>query len=99
MRPELERLQRIERHLLNTPQPGQAAEWALQQLFDTELEVDTQAQELVYQALQVAGRRQLHQELQQIHEQLYGPRAGRWRQLAAVGRQVIRKSWLKLRRK
>jgi len=99
MRPELERLQRIEHHVLGASHPDQAAEWALQQLFDAELEVDTQAQQLVYQALHLAGRRQLRQELQQIHEQLYGPRLSRWRQLAEVGRLVIRRSWLKLRRK
>lgn len=99
MRPELERLQRIEHHVLGAAHPGQVAEWALQQLFDAELEADTQAQQLVYHALHLAGRRQLYYELQQIHEQLYGPRPSRWRQLAALGRLATQKIWLKLRRK
>ena len=59
MRPELKRLQQIEQHLLGGPQPGQAEEWALQQLLDADLETDAEAQRLVYQGLYVAGQQQL----------------------------------------
>ena len=98
MRPELERLQRIELHLLGSPCPAQANEWAVQQLLDAELEVDTEAQQRVYQGIYVAGRRQLRRELEAIHEQLYQPRPGRWRQLTNGGLQAIRTGWRKLRR-
>ncbi|HEX8425340.1 hypothetical protein [Hymenobacter sp.] len=99
MRPELKRLQRIEQQLLGGPQPGQADEWALQQLFDADLEADTEAQRQVYQGLYLAGQRQLRRELEAIHEQLYGPRPGRWSQLAAAGLRAIRAGGLRLPRK
>lgn len=89
MRPELKRLQRIEQHLLGGPQPGQAEEWVLQQLLDADLEADTEAQRRVYQGLYVAGRHQLRQELEAIHERLYGPRPGHWRQLATASLRAI----------
>ncbi|UOQ64665.1 hypothetical protein [Hymenobacter volaticus] len=93
MRPELKRLQQIEQHLLGDPQPGQAEEWALQQLLDADLEADTEAQRRVYQGLYVAGQRQLRRELEAIHERLYGPRPGRWSQLATAGLRAIRNGW------
>ncbi|MDF7812004.1 hypothetical protein [Hymenobacter sp. YC55] len=93
MRPELKRLQQIEQHLLGVPQPGQAEEWALQQLLDADLETDTEAQRRVYQGLYVAGQRQLRRELEAIHERLYGPRPGRWRQLAAASLRVVCTGW------
>ena len=85
MRPELARLQRIEQHLLGpAPTADAAAAWRLQQLLDSELAADTEAQRQLYQGLQLAGRQQLRQELQAIHRQLYAPpAAGWWR--AAVG--------------
>lgn len=85
MRPELARLQRIEQHLLGpAPTAETAAAWQLQTLLDPELAADAAAQRRLYQGLHLAGRRQLRQELQHIHRQLYGPpSAGWWR--AAVG--------------
>lgn len=98
MRPELERIYRIEQYLLGTLPACPTEEWAVQQVLDAELEADTQTQQLTYRALYAAGRRQLRQELQLIHEQLYAPRTSRWHWLKASSQRAIR-SWLRLRRK
>ena len=63
MRPALERLRQIERHLLGRSSEAEAAQWQLQLLTDPELAADTQAQQQLYDALRDAGRRQLRQEL------------------------------------
>ncbi|OUJ73076.1 hypothetical protein [Hymenobacter crusticola] len=68
MRPELERLQRIEDHLLHQP----AADWYVQELVDADLAADTDLQRQLYQGLYVAGQQQLRRELAVIHQQLYG---------------------------
>jgi hypothetical protein len=94
MRPELERLQRIERHLLGHS-AAEASAWAVQELLDADLRPDTEAQRLVYQGLYAAGRRQLRQELEAIHAHLYGEaatRPGRWlRQATAALRGLLRR--------
>jgi hypothetical protein len=71
MRPELERLRLIEQQLLNTPAALPAEDWHLRQLLDGELAADAAMQEQLYHGLRLAGRKQLRQELRQIHEQLY----------------------------
>ncbi|QDA61457.1 hypothetical protein [Hymenobacter jejuensis] len=77
MRPELERLQRIERHLRGESQPADAPDWNVQLLLDPDLRADAEAQQLLYQGLYSAGRRQLRRELTAIHNRLYGtPRSG-----------------------
>lgn len=84
MRPELERLLRIEQQLLNGPAAQPAAEWQLQLLLDPDLQADAMAQQRLYAGLRVAGRRQLRGELAAIHARLYGPPPGAWpRRVAA----------------
>ncbi|MBD2723562.1 MULTISPECIES: hypothetical protein [Hymenobacter] len=75
MRPELERLQLIEQHLLNGPAALPAGDWNLRLLLDGELAADTATQQRLYQGLRRAGRQQLRQELRSIHARLY---RGRW---------------------
>ncbi len=95
MRPELERLQHIEHYLLEPGSaPGETL-WAARQLLDPALLPDMEAQQLVYRGLQVAGRRQLQQELSAIHGRLYGgtrqPR--RWLQQATAALQQLRRQF------
>ncbi|MCB2378483.1 hypothetical protein LGH70_12860 [Hymenobacter sp. BT635] len=70
MRPALDRLQQIEHHLLGRPSAAAAAQWQVQLLTDPKLAADAQAQRQLYDALRQAGRRQLRQELDRIHERL-----------------------------
>lgn len=84
MRPELERLRRIEQHLLSGPAAQPAAEWQLQLLFDPDLQTDTEVQQRLYAGLRVAGQRQLRRELAAIHARLYGPLLGAWPQRVAA---------------
>ena len=80
MRPELERLQRIEHQLLGQP----AADWHVQELLDADLAADTNLQRQLYQVLYVAGQQQLRHELVTIHHRLYGKqRPGRVAQFEA----------------
>ena len=51
-----------------------ADEWHLRQLLDGELAADAEAQQQLYYGLRLAGRRQLRQELRQLHAHLYPPR-------------------------
>ena len=94
MRPELERLQRIEHHLLGTS-PSETPAWAVQELLDPNLRSDTEAQRLVYQSLYITGQRQLRRELEAIHARLYDgreARPGRWlRQATAALRVLLRR--------
>jgi hypothetical protein len=78
MRPELERLQFIEQQLLHGPAALPASEWNVRLLIDGDLQADVAAQQQLYNGLRLAGRRQLRQELRQIHEQLYSPQAIAW---------------------
>ncbi|GGF27754.1 hypothetical protein [Hymenobacter cavernae] len=71
MRPELERLQRIEHYLLSNPQPEQVADWRVQELLDADLASDTDFQRRAYQGIHAAGRKQLRRELAAIHQKLY----------------------------
>ena len=79
MRPALERLHLIEQQLLPTPAALPAADWHLRQLLDGELAADAAAQQQLYHGLRRAGRRQLRQELRQIHARLYKAGSGGWR--------------------
>ena len=74
MRPELERLRLIEQQLLDNPAALPAEDWRLRQLFDSELAADAQVQQQLYHGLRRAGRQQLRQELQLIHNRLYNSR-------------------------
>jgi len=84
MRPELERLLRIEQQLLNGPAAQPAAEWQLQLLLDPDLQADATAQQRLYAGLRAAGRHQLRGELAAIHARLYGPLPGAWPQRVAA---------------
>lgn len=91
MRPELERLRRIEQQLLHDPAARPAGEWQLQTLLDPDLQADAEAQRHLYAGLRAAGRRQLRGELAAIQARLYGPPPGPWpRQVAAWLRGFIR---------
>jgi len=82
MRPQLERLQRIEHYLLHKPTPEQVADWRVQALLDADLASDTELQRRAYQSIHLAGQQQLRRELAAIHQQLYeNPRQSRTAQL------------------
>lgn len=94
MRPELERLRRIEQHLLGPAGAVPAAYLAL----DAALPADAEAQRRVYEALHQAGQRQLRQELAAIHERLYGKEVGRWSWAAAAsGIRLVFGRWARAR--
>lgn len=86
MRPELERLRRIEDHLLG-PAGSVAADYLP---FDAWLPANVEAQRHVYAALHRAGQRQLRQELAAIHERLYGAGVGRWTWAASLRLRFVR---------
>jgi hypothetical protein len=94
MRPELERLQRIEAQLLG-PAPT-AADWPLQLLLDPTLAADAEVQQQLYQGLRQAGRRQLRAELNAIHAQLYAPRQS-WTSTAVAGLRTVLTRWVRFR--
>ena len=85
MRPELERLQFIERQLLSAAPPLDAAAWDVQLLLDAELSADAQTQRLLYQGIYLAGQRQLRRELTAIHQRLYAPQRTGWLHTATAG--------------
>ena len=84
MRPELDRLQRLELHLLGQPTSAEAARWELELLLDPELQADADAQRAVYRGLRQAGRQQLRRELTAIHAHLYAAPGGWPGRLGAV---------------
>lgn len=88
MRPELERLQFVEAHVLAGAVP--AAEWQRRALLDPSLEADALAQRQLYCGLRAAGRRQLRHELAQIHARFYG-RAAPWGWWARLRQLLARK--------
>lgn len=90
MRPELEHLQRLEQHLLGHSTPIEAAQWQVQLHLDTGLAADVELQQNLYQGLFLAGRRQLRQELEEVHAQLYRPRRTWLRNAVARLHQALR---------
>ncbi|MBX0291666.1 hypothetical protein K3G63_14540 [Hymenobacter sp. HSC-4F20] len=83
MRPTLEYLRQLERHLLGQHTAAEAEAWRVRQLLDSELAADADTQQLLYQGLQVAGRQQLRRELELIHARLERPsRRQTWWQAA-----------------
>lgn len=85
MRPELERLLRIERQLRGPA----SADWPLQLLLDPELAADAEAQRQLYHGLHLAGQRMLRDELRVIHQQLYGGPGGWTRALVGGLRTLL----------
>jgi hypothetical protein len=90
MRPELERLQRIEYYLADATS---APSGPIEQLFDADWKADTELQRQLYQGLRLAGQQQLRRELHQIHQRLYRRRG--WLQAAT---SQLRQAWHRLRR-
>ena len=96
MRPALDRLQQIERHLLGGASAPAAAQWQVQLLTDPELAADTEAQRQLYEALRQAGRRQLRQELDLIHAQVIrAERRRAWLQAATRQLRRVLPPWLR----
>ncbi|WP_167855402.1 hypothetical protein [Hymenobacter fodinae] len=90
MRPELEHLQQLEQHLLGHPTPTEKVLWQAQLQLDPALAADVTLQQHLYQGLLLAGRRQLRQELDDIHAQLYRPRRTWLRKAVARLHQALR---------
>lgn len=90
MRPELERLRRIEQLLTGT-EP--AATWEQELRLDPTLAADAEAQRQLYQALHMAGQRQLRQELNIIHARLYGRRRAGWFSAVTAGVRTVLLRW------
>ncbi len=88
MRPELERLQQIEQHLL-TSTPADTRAWNVQLLLDPELRTDAEMQRHLYQGIHLAGQRQLRRELAAIHQRLYGPARVGWLHTVTAGLRTL----------
>lgn len=71
MRTSLNNIAYIEAHLLKAQQPGDALLFDAKLLLDHDLQVDTAAQKQVYTLVQQYGRRQLKQEIEAVHQQLF----------------------------
>ncbi|TXK52852.1 hypothetical protein FVR03_00315 [Pontibacter qinzhouensis] len=71
MRPELEEIKLLEAFLGGSLHEEQEQELEIQLLWDQGLQQKVKLQELAYRAVQEAGRKQLRQELQAIHNRLF----------------------------
>lgn len=71
MRTSLNNIAQTEAHLLNKQQPGDALLFDAWLLLDTDLQADVSAQKQVYTLVQQYGRRQLKQEIEAVHQQLF----------------------------
>jgi hypothetical protein len=72
MRPELEEIQLLEAYLANTLSEAQRIDVEVRLLWDQEWQRKFSYQELAYQAIRYAGRKQLRRELDSIHARLFG---------------------------
>ncbi len=72
MRPELETMQRLEGYLHGNLNEEERVEVEVRLLWDREWQENLAAQQTAYQALRVAGRQRLRQQLQLIHARLFG---------------------------
>lgn len=71
MRTSLNNTAQTEAHLLNKQHPGDALLFDARLLLDTDLQANVSAQKQVYTLVQQYGRRQLKQEIEAIHQQLF----------------------------
>jgi hypothetical protein len=71
MRPELERMQRIEDYLHQRLTSDQTSEMEIRLLLDDSLREDTRMQQQLYTAIRSEGRRQLRRELEAMHSRWY----------------------------
>lgn len=72
MRPELEEIQLLEAYLANTLSEEEQLEVEVRLLWDQEWQKRVSYQQLAYQAIRCAGRKQLKKELLSIHARLFG---------------------------
>ncbi|MGA0556764.1 hypothetical protein ACO2Q8_08950 [Larkinella sp. VNQ87] len=72
MRPALEEVQRLDAYLHETLNEEQRMEVEIRLLWDRDWQWKLAAQKLAYQALRLAGRRQLRRELDGMHTRLFG---------------------------
>ncbi len=72
MRPELEEIQLLEAYLANSLPEAQRIEVEVRLLWDQEWQSKLSYQQLAYQAIRCAGRKQLRKELESIHARLFG---------------------------
>ncbi|WP_184549622.1 hypothetical protein [Mucilaginibacter sp. FT3.2] len=71
MRTSLNNTAQIEAHLLNRQQPADALLYDAKLLLNNDLQLDVTAQKQVYRLVQQYGRRQLKQEIEAAHQQLF----------------------------
>jgi hypothetical protein len=71
MRTSLNNIALIERRLLKKPVPGEALLFEAKTLLDQELHANVSAQLQVYSLANEYGRRQLKQEIEVVHQQLF----------------------------
>jgi len=71
MRTSLNNIARIEAHLLGSQKPTDALLFEARLLLDDGLQVDVSAQKQVYSLVQQYSRKQLKQEIEAAHEQLF----------------------------
>lgn len=72
MRPELEELKTLEAFLHGKLPGEQEQDIEIRLLWDQPWQQQVAAQQLAYKAVHDAGRNQLRQELQAIHQRLFG---------------------------
>ncbi|MFC5407764.1 hypothetical protein ACFPMF_00480 [Larkinella bovis] len=72
MRPELEEIQLLEAYLQGTLPEEQRTDVAVRLLWNQDWQQKVAAQQLAYQAVRLAGRQQLRQELESIYRRLFG---------------------------
>lgn len=72
MRPQLEEIKLLETYLAGTLAEEQRIEVEIRLLWDQEWQSQLNHQELAYQAIRCAGRKQLKNELEAIHARLFG---------------------------
>jgi hypothetical protein len=71
MRTSLNNVARIEAHLLGSQKPTDALLFEAMLLLDDSLHIDVSAQKQVYSLVQQYSRKQLKQEIEAAHEQLF----------------------------
>ncbi|WP_439696401.1 hypothetical protein ACFGVS_27445 [Mucilaginibacter sp. AW1-7] len=71
MRTSLNNIARIEVHLLGSQKPTDALLFEARLLLDDSLQVDVSAQKQVYSMVRQYSRKQLKQEIEAAHEQLF----------------------------
>lgn len=72
MRPELEEIKLLESYLQGTLTEEQELDIEVRLLWNKDWQAKLAAQQLTYQTIQQAGRKQLRAELEAIHHRLFG---------------------------